>query len=122
MSPFALREPFEQTEKISNHDLYRLVKADINHRRNGTTDGSLDAGMMKREPSRSRTSAYQSSGANAAVLSVPVWAMPITSRPRMTAGIVFVWIGAGEVLCLGECKTARATWTVDEDVFVSRRR
>jgi hypothetical protein len=33
--------------------------------------------------------------AKAAVLPVPVWAIPITSRPDMTVGIVCAWIGVG---------------------------
>ena len=26
---------------------------------------------------------------------MPVWAMPITSRPDMTIGMVWIWIGVG---------------------------
>ena len=33
--------------------------------------------------------------AKAAVLPVPVWAMPITSRPAIKIGIVCAWIGVG---------------------------
>src|SRR6516225_5456299 len=33
--------------------------------------------------------------AKAAVLPVPVWAIPITSRPDKTVGIVCAWIGVG---------------------------
>ena len=33
----------------------------------------------------------------AAVLPVPVWAMPIRSRPSSTGGIACAWIGVGVV-------------------------
>ncbi|SKY80327.1 Uncharacterised protein [Mycobacteroides abscessus subsp. abscessus] len=33
--------------------------------------------------------------ANAAVLPVPVWASPTTSRPSMSGGIVAAWMGDG---------------------------
>jgi hypothetical protein len=33
--------------------------------------------------------------ANAAVLPVPVWAWPSTSRPSSIAGMVAAWIGDG---------------------------
>ena len=35
--------------------------------------------------------------ANAAVLPVPVWAMPSRSRPSSTCGIACAWIGVGVV-------------------------
>jgi hypothetical protein len=39
-------------------------------------------------------SIFCSSGSeNAAVLPVPVWAAPMTSRPSRTIGIAFAWIG-----------------------------
>ncbi len=34
---------------------------------------------------------------NAAVLPVPVWAEPMTSRPASSSGIVCAWIGVGSV-------------------------
>ncbi len=34
---------------------------------------------------------------NAAVLPVPVWAQPSTSRPISTTGIACAWIGVGVV-------------------------
>src|SRR5690606_37380772 len=33
----------------------------------------------------------------AAVLPVPVWAAPMTSRPSMTTGMAWLWIGVGMV-------------------------
>ena len=33
---------------------------------------------------------------NAAVLPVPVWAWPITSRPASSGGIACSWIGLGD--------------------------
>ena len=33
--------------------------------------------------------------AKPAVLPVPVWAAPITSRPDMTTGMALAWIGVG---------------------------
>lgn len=42
-------------------------------------------------------SALDSTGsANAAVLPVPVWAWPSTSRPASSAGMVAAWIGDGD--------------------------
>ncbi len=35
--------------------------------------------------------------AKAAVLPVPVWAMPCTSWPAMTWGMACAWIGVGSV-------------------------
>ena len=47
--------------------------------------------------------------AKAAVLPVPVWAMPIRSRPAMTAGIACAWIGVG-VECCSRTRAARIGW------------
>jgi len=52
--------------------------------------GTPDAGGRELVARRCRIGS-----ANAAVLPVPVWAIPITSRPDMTVGIVCAWIGVG---------------------------
>jgi hypothetical protein len=50
----------------------------------GAAFGGLAAGQAVKMGSR-----------NAAVLPVPVWARPMTSRPSMTGGMASVWMGVG---------------------------
>ena len=42
-----------------------------------------------------RSSRERIGSANAAVLPVPVWARPTTSRPAISGGMVAAWIGEG---------------------------
>ena len=55
-----------------------------------------DDGLRAGEPSSFRQ-LLKNGSRNAAVLPVPVWAWPITSRPARASGIKAAWIGVGSV-------------------------
>ena len=60
----------------------------------GVSTKARGCGPLGRPASISRCS---SGRVKAAVLPVPVWAEPITSRPVNTSGIAWAWIGLGSV-------------------------
>ena len=53
------------------------------------------AALAERAPAGSAARRCRIGSAKAAVLPVPVWAMPQRSRPVMTCGMACVWIGVG---------------------------
>ena len=62
-------------------------------RASGTARGRAPTSAARTAPAAARRCRIGS--AKAAVLPVPVWAMPMTSRPASAGGIAAAWIGVG---------------------------
>ena len=75
-------------------------------RRSGSASSRVGLSTRTRQPLRTARAACSArrcriGSAKAAVLPVPVWAMPQRSRPAITCGMAWAWIGVGLLIALG---------------------
>ena len=90
-------------EHDGRHGCPSRGRADGSSRRSGRRVRGSGRGSARAARSARRAGLRRSRSrigrAKAAVLPVPVWAMPSTSRPASAGGIACAWIGVGAVYC-----------------------